>query len=286
MKNKLSRKIIYEQGGKEMKLYLDPGHGGTDPGAQGNGLKEKDINLDIALKIRNLITNQYENVSVKMSRTSDATKSLNQRTNEANAWGADYFVSIHCNSFNGSARGYEDYIHSALSDSSQTAKYRNILHEEITSVNRLQNRGKKKANFHVLRESSMPAILSENGFIDNAQDAALMRDASWRQTVAQGHVNGIARAFNLKRKESSPSPSPTSIYRIIAGSFQAKNNAEGRVAFLKKENINSFVDSITISGKVWYRVQAGAFENRDNAENHLAKVKRYVPDAFIIQEQR
>ncbi|WP_084028994.1 N-acetylmuramoyl-L-alanine amidase family protein [Bacillus sp. J33] len=180
-----------------MKLYLDPGHGGSDPGAEGNGLSEKGIALDIALKIRSILTSKYKNIEVKMSRTDDTTKSLSDRTNEANAWGADFYLSIHCNSFNGSARGYEDYIHSSLSDNSVTAKYQDILHEEVIKFNQLQDRGKKKANYHVLRESAMPALLSENGFIDNAQDAELMKQSSWRQKVAQGHANGIAKAFNL-----------------------------------------------------------------------------------------
>src|SRR6476620_12283610 len=106
-----------------MKLYLDPGHGGSDPGAQGNGLREKDITLDIALKIRTILMNGYENIEVRMSRTNDSSKSLSQRTNEANSWGADYYLSIHCNAYNGSAKGYEDFIHNNLSDSSTTAKY-------------------------------------------------------------------------------------------------------------------------------------------------------------------
>jgi N-acetylmuramoyl-L-alanine amidase len=127
-----------------MKLYLDPGHGGSDPGAQGNGLKEKYIALDIALRIRTILINNYENVEVKMSRTSDISKGLSERTNEANFWKADYYLSIHCNAYNGSAKGYEDFIHSSLSDSSTTAKYRDILHVEIMKANQLNNRRKKK----------------------------------------------------------------------------------------------------------------------------------------------
>lgn len=69
--------------------------------------------------------------------------------------------------------GYEDYIHTSLSDSSTTAKYQDIIHAEVMKVNQLQDRSQKKADFHVLRESAMPALLTENGFIDNAQDAAL-----------------------------------------------------------------------------------------------------------------
>ncbi|WP_026690914.1 N-acetylmuramoyl-L-alanine amidase family protein [Alteribacter aurantiacus] len=180
-----------------VKIYIDPGHGGTDPGAVGNGLQEKNVNLDLALRLRNILLNDYRGVEVKMSRTTDVTKTLSQRTNEANAWGADYFVSIHINAFNGTARGYEDFIHDSLTPSSRTSQMRNVMHEEIIKVNNMINRGKKSANFHVLRETRMPAILTENGFIDNAQDAALIRDPNWLQTVAKGHADGIARIFDL-----------------------------------------------------------------------------------------
>ncbi|WP_100401228.1 N-acetylmuramoyl-L-alanine amidase family protein [Bacillus sp. FJAT-44742] len=203
-----------------VKLYIDPGHGGSDTGAVGNGLQEKDLTLDIALRIRDLLVRDYQDVEVRMSRTTDVDRGLSQRTDEANAWGADYFLSIHVNAFNGSAHGYEDYIHSSLSDSSRTAQYRDTMHEEIMKVNNLFNRGKKKANFHVLRETRMSALLTENGFIDNASDAEKLRDPNWRQSVAQGHVNGLARAFNLTRK---------TMYRIIVdgvqvGAFQEEQN--------------------------------------------------------------
>lgn len=266
-----------------MKLYLDPGHGGSDPGAQGNGLQEKNINLDIALRIRSTLLNGYENVEVMMSRTGDTSKSLTQRTNEANAWGADYYLSIHCNAFNGEAQGYEDFIHSSLSDSSTTARYQDIIHAEVMKVNQLKDRGQKKANFHVLRESSMPALLSENGFIDNAEDAALMKQSSWRQKVAQGHVNGLVKAFNLQAK---PGEDTRTIYKVIAGSFKDKENAEKRVAYLNSRGIESFVDPVTISGEQWYRVQAGAFSIRENAEKRLEEVRQAgVEDAFIISEK-
>ena len=265
-----------------MKLYLDPGHGGSDPGAQGNGLKEKDINLDIALKIRTILIDNYENVNVKMSRTKDTARSLNQRTSEANAWGADYFLSIHCNSFNGSAQGYEDYIHSSLSDGSTTAKHQDTMHAAIIKVNELQNRGNKKSNFHVLRESSMPALLTENGFIDNKHDAALMKKASWREKVAQGHVNGLAKAFNLSRKQSDSG----SLYKVIAGSFKKKDNAKKLIANLSKKGIDSFTAPTTISGETWYRVQAGAFTKRKNAEKRLEAVKNAgFKDAYILTDE-
>lgn len=263
-----------------MKLYLDPGHGGHDPGASGNGLQEKNIVLDIALRIRDILQNEYQNVDVKMSRTTDTFVSLEQRTDEANAWGADYFLSIHCDSFNGSAEGYEDYIHDSLPDSSTTAKYQDIMHEEVTAVNRLKDRGQKKANFHVLRESKMPALLTENGFIDNDHDAALMADSSWRHTIARGHVNGLQRAFHLERKQDAGD-----LYKVIAGSFKNKQHAVDRANNLQSKGIDAFVDPVKINGEQWYRVQAGAFRNRENAEHRLEEVKKAgIEDAFIASQ--
>ncbi|MGX1430491.1 N-acetylmuramoyl-L-alanine amidase [Cytobacillus horneckiae] len=77
-----------------VKIYIDPGHGGTDPGAVGNGLQEKALILQISNRIRDLLAG-YSNAEVKMSRTGDQTVSLAQRTTDANNLGADFFLSIH-----------------------------------------------------------------------------------------------------------------------------------------------------------------------------------------------
>lgn len=181
-----------------VKIFIDAGHGGTDSGAIGNGLQEKNVTLQIANRVRDMLQSEYQNVSVKMSRTGDQTLSLKQRTDMANAWGADFFLSIHINS--GGGTGYEDYIYDKLSDNSKTAQLRNVIHEEIIKLIGMRNRGKKKANFHVLRESKMDALLTENGFIDNASDAALMKNSMWLDNAARGHVNGLARALGLQKK--------------------------------------------------------------------------------------
>ncbi|ALC80699.1 MULTISPECIES: N-acetylmuramoyl-L-alanine amidase family protein [Bacillus] len=207
-----------------MKLFIDPGHGGTDSGASGNGLLEKHVNLSIAQKIAEILRIEYEGVDIRLSRTGDQTVSLTARTNSANLWGADFYLSIHVNSFNGSAEGYEDYIHTSLSDQSATAGYQRIIHEEVLKQNELRDRGRKKADFHVLRETTMPAILTENGFISDESDANKMKDPAWITRVARGHVNGLAKSFSLKKKASS------NIYRVIIdgtqiGAYQDKDNA-------------------------------------------------------------
>lgn len=73
------------------KLYLDPGHGGSDNGSRGNKLNEKDIVLDIALRIQYILINKYEKVTVKMSRSTDIFRTLKERTDETNSWGAYHF---------------------------------------------------------------------------------------------------------------------------------------------------------------------------------------------------
>ena len=181
-----------------VKIYIDPGHGGTDSGALGNGLQEKNLTLQIATRIRDILVAEYENVSIRMSRTGDVTRSLSQRTNDANAWGANFFLSVHINS--GGGTGYEDYIYPGLS--SPTTTYQNNIHEEIMKLVDFRDRGKKTANFHVLRETRMPALLTENGFIDTVADANKLNSASFIEALARGHVNGIAKSFNLPKKNT------------------------------------------------------------------------------------
>lgn len=223
------------------KIFIDPGHGGGDPGATGNGLKEKDITLSIALKVRNILNNEYEGHSIKLSRTTDQSLSLNQRTELANRWNADYLVSIHINA--GGGTGYEDYIYQSLSNASKTAQLRDIMHTEVMKSIGGVNRGKKKANFHMLRESKMPAVLTENGFIDHPSDSKKIKTEAYLNKIARGHVNGLVKAFKLKRKKvTQPQQQTNTFYRVVTGSFSSKANASNRVTALKKAGFDSFID--------------------------------------------
>lgn len=188
---------LYEKGGFIMvKICVDAGHGGSDTGATGYGIREKDITLKIAKKIQEYL-GEYKDVSVKMSRTGDSYPSLTDRTNEANAWGADLFLSIHINSSGGT--GYEDYRYTSLGVSSRTAKIQKAIHKAVLAKNRLGDRGMKTANFHVLRESKMSAVLTENGFIDTKSESDKMKHQLWISDVALGHANGIATYYGLKK---------------------------------------------------------------------------------------
>lgn len=129
------------------KIFLDPGHGGNDTGGTGNGLLEKNLVLDIAERIQRQLT-AYSDAEVQLSRESDVFLSLSERTTIANNWGADIFVSIHVNA--GGQTGFESYIWNG-NVSSVTQSYQDIIHAAIMNQIGGIDRGKKRANFAVLR---------------------------------------------------------------------------------------------------------------------------------------
>lgn len=187
-----------------VKIFIDPGHGGSDSGATGNGLREKNITLQIATRIKNILLTEYNGVEVMMSRTTDEFVSLKDRTDAANRWGADYLLSVHINA--GGGTGFESYIYPGTTV--PTTTYRNNIHDAVLELVDFRDRGKKTANFHMLRESNMPAVLTENGFIDTAADADKLKSASFLTSIARGHVDGLVKNFNLKRK-------PTAVYHTV-----------------------------------------------------------------------
>lgn len=192
-------------------IVIDPGHGGSDPGAQGNGLREKDLTLDISKRIRKYLENNYSGLKVLMTRTGDKYLTLSQRAQFANSNKADLFISIHINA--GGGTGYESFIHTSQNSNTATGKMQNTVHAEAMKKINVVDRGKKRANFAVLRETNMRAILPENLFIDRKEDAAKLKESSELQKIAEGHAIGIAKSLGLKTKkgggtsQSKPKPS-------------------------------------------------------------------------------
>lgn len=218
------------------KVFLDPGHGGNDSGAVGvNGLLEKNINLEVAKKVRDLLKQQ--GLEVKLSRENDATVSLSQRTNAANTWKADCYVSIHCNAHNGSAKGIETFSYN-----SNTKDLANDVHSNILSTKSYTvNRGVKFAKFYVLTHTNMRACLVELGFIDNVEDVKLLINN--QEQFALGIAKGICKYLNIeykpiKEKEEVVNPpvnNTDTFYRVVCGSFSNRLNAEERIEELKEK---------------------------------------------------
>jgi N-acetylmuramoyl-L-alanine amidase len=223
-----------------VRIVLDAGHGGTDSGAVGNGLREKDLTLNIVKKIGNLL-NDYEGVEVHYTCTDDRFLELSERAAIANKLNADYFISVHINA--GGGTGFESYIYNG-NVSSATIAYQNVIHAEIVKAINVTDRGKKRANYAVLRETKMPAILTENLFIDNANDAAKLKSEQSLQQIAYGHVQGIVKAFGLKKKANSTPSQPQQdgkLYRVQVGAFADRNNAEKLAEELKKKGYPAII---------------------------------------------
>nr|ADF97538.1 PlyM13 [uncultured phage] len=225
------------------KVYIDLGHEGDgkgmDPGAVANGLKEANVVLEIGKYMKDMFAN-YENVEVKFSRLANKNLSLNQRTNEANAWGADVLCSIHINA--GGGKGFESFIYPGAGSATQA--FQNAVHAKIMGTGVFTtDRGKKKANFHMLRESKMTAILTENGFIDNGTDAATLKNRAKLIAIASGHVEGVASFLNLKKKPvSKPEPKPSGkLYKVQVGAFSDRKNADNLAAELKKIGYSTYI---------------------------------------------
>lgn len=173
------------------------GHGGKDAGAEANGLREKDLTLDIAKRIKQYLDHHYSGHTTRLSRKKDTTLTLSERTKDANQWGADYFLSIHINS--GGGTGYEDYIYNGHVPN-RTISMRNTIHREVMRhISHVTNRGKKRANLHVVRESTMSSMLGEVLFIDTKKDAQKLKDNKFKNNVAKGYSIGLAKVLSLKK---------------------------------------------------------------------------------------
>jgi len=216
------------------KVVIDPGHGGKDPGVVGpTGLQEKDLVLDVGLKLRDFLVERL-GVEVVMTRDRDVFVPLEERTAIANQIGADLFISIHANgSPNRRVRGIETFVldFSSNEDERRVASLENAgsqrtiaaledllrsiargdykqesrdlativqsrLHENLSkSLTGQTNRGVKQAPFIVLIGSNMPSILTEVGFISNPSDEKYYRADSSRNLLAESLYTGVENYF-------------------------------------------------------------------------------------------
>ena len=211
------------------RIVIDPGHGGHDPGAQGNSISEAELVLDIALRVEKLLQ-KLPGVEVILTRRSDDYVPLPERTAIANREGADLFLSIHANaSSTAAARGVETYFLNfannmsaasvaarenaasgqamgALPDFLKAIALNNKLDEsrdfavavqdamvdQLKKSNKtIRDLGVKQAPFVVLIGAAMPSVLAEISFLTNSQEAKLLRGNAYRQRIAEALVVAI-----------------------------------------------------------------------------------------------
>lgn len=178
------------------KIIVDAGHGGWDPGAVGvKGSTEKQINLRVAQSLRNCLI-EYGGATVEMTRVDDRYVSLQSRTAKANASQADSFISVHHNgSVNRAHNGTA--VYSGTNASPQSRELRNKVQKSLLKMTGLQDLGANSANYHVLRRTTMPAILTEASFITNPQEEKRLRDPEylWREAyyIYRGIIDHMGR---------------------------------------------------------------------------------------------
>lgn len=177
-------------------VVLDPGHGGSDPGAGGFGIYEKNVVLDTGLKTRNLFSKTP--FQVKMTRSTDKYIKLSDRVSYAKSVGANTFISIHANA--GGGTGTETYYYSAYSNPNvaDSKLLATKIQSRMLTAWKLANRGVKNGNFHVIRENTMPAVLVELGFIDAKKDNDMLRSDYWRNAAAKAIYLGTLDYYKAK----------------------------------------------------------------------------------------
>lgn len=220
--------LARQLGLKVKRIIVDPGHGGHDPGAMHHGLVEKEITLDVSLRLKEILEVEY-GYDVLMTRGQDRFIALEERTAYANSNNADLFVSVHVNSSrNRKAKGIETYYlnFATTPEAMEVAARENAISEKnmadlqklttaialnskieesrdfagliqtnlVTHLNKeysVTNLGVKKAPFYVLIGAQMPAILAEISFVSNENESEMLEKNSYRQSIAEGLAKGI-----------------------------------------------------------------------------------------------
>lgn len=178
-------------------VVIDAGHGGRDPGAVANGLQEKDVNLKMLLYLKNLL-DADTSVKVYYTRLTDTFPSLQDRCDIANEIGADFFISIHNNAFNASENGTETlYFPSNVQDKLTSPKLAQIFQKNIVAYTGMKDRGlKQRENLYLLKNTIMPAVLVEVGFLTNVNDVAKLKDETFLKTTASALYQSILETFS------------------------------------------------------------------------------------------
>ncbi|HSW57626.1 MAG TPA: N-acetylmuramoyl-L-alanine amidase [Dehalococcoidales bacterium] len=240
-------------------VVLDPGHGGVDPGAVAHGLREKDLNLELALKTAEML----DGVKVLLTRERDIFVSLADRVALSRRAAPNLFLSLHANA--GGGRGFESFIASSAGARDPAVTMQRAVHNAVMiALNRWEivDRGEKRANFFVLRHNPHPAVLIESLFIDNAREAQIWREPLFVETLAAGVARGIREALGLPPDRETAEKAPGGPVTGTTGEYARLPNS------------------------TLFSVQVGAFALIENARQRLAEAQKAgFNDAFIYRKQ-
>ncbi len=217
------------------KVFIGVGHGGSDPGAVSDGIKEKDLNLSIALACRDVL--ERHGVEVMMSRTKDENDPLSEEIRECNAFAPDLAVDIHNNA--GGGDGAEVFYHYGGGKSKVLAE--NVLAEIVKAGQ--NSRGAKvrknsagKDYYGFIRETSCPAVIIECAFVDNATDRQILATEGKRKAMGVAIAKGILKSVGKAYQGESGT-----LYRVQVGAYLVKANAEAMQKKIKAVGFDAFI---------------------------------------------
>ena len=187
-----------ENNAKGFCVVVDAGHGGSDGGTVSGKAVEKDINLSVALKLKAILEN--DNIEVILTRSSDENISLADRTSVANDSNADFFISLHCNYYEKDAQiaGLECYYNN--SNATESKGYAESIINAVSLSEDIETRYAKTEGYYVLRNTQMPAVLVEMGFLSNYSESQKLLDDDYQESLAQRIAEGISN--EIKRGEN------------------------------------------------------------------------------------
>ncbi|TYS58400.1 N-acetylmuramoyl-L-alanine amidase [Sutcliffiella horikoshii] len=249
-----------------VKVFLDAGHGGSDPGASGNGLIEKSINLEITLKVGEILSQHGANV--RFRRTGDSYSSLDNIVYSANSWGANLFVSIHGNALNNSSvRGTEVFTYN------DTPATRNLAANVARSISNnlgIPNRGAKEDNFRVITYTTMPSILVETAFLSNSNDAYLLKTRA--DDFARAIANEIIVYLGLNNE--LPELTPLQKSQLIR---------EKRIELLQNLKESPLIKDVLPDYEILNLIPSGEFWNDKSVTRDYGHMKVTITCASLLK---
>ncbi|PLR72340.1 N-acetylmuramoyl-L-alanine amidase [Bacillus sp. UMB0728] len=233
----------YDKECSNMKIAICAGHGGNNS-TPGKRTPDNEYEWNFNDKVVRAFMaeiNKYENVEVR--RMDDATGrtdvSLSTRTNIANAWGADIYISVHHNANTGkwgNWTGTETFVYTGSNPKSE--KLASLIHPEMVKAYGLRDRGVKKANLHICRETRMPSVLLEGCYMDSTIDIVKLRDDNVLRNAGIGVAKAVAEYGDLKlKKVAAVKPAPPKQDKLMWGDVEYRKGQIGRVTILKPINL-------------------------------------------------
>lgn len=221
------------------KVFIGVGHGGSDSGAVANGLKEKDLNLAIALACNEVL--QKHGLKTLMSRTKDETDTLKEEIKECNTFNPDLALDIHNNAGGGDGA---EVFHTINGGTGKTLA-QNILNE-IVAIGQNSRGIKTKKNasgkdyFGFVRDIKAPSVIVECAFVDNAKDIKIIDTAAKQKIMGLAIAKGVLKTLGIKYVDPTTITS-NKIYRVQVGAYSKKANAEAMQEKLKSAGFDSTI---------------------------------------------